>query len=133
MHTLSLHDALPIFGEILFDEQKLPGGKRNKSGTWATDAQVLDELAAQGHPLPVKILEHRQLAKLEGTYTDALVRELGARTGRIHASYMMAGPATGRLASTEPNLQNIPVRTEEGRKIREAFIAEKGHKLVSAD
>jgi len=120
-------------GEILFDEQNLPGGRRSKTGAWSTDASVLDELAAQGHPLPVKILEHRQLAKLKGTYTDALVRELDARTGRIHTSYMMAGAATGRLASTEPNLQNIPVRTEEGRKIREAFIAEKGHKLVSAD
>ena len=120
-------------GEILFDEQKLPGGKRNKSGTWATDAAVLDDLAAQGHPLPVKILEHRQLSKLKGTYTDALVRELDAKTGRIHTSYHMTGAATGRLASTDPNLQNIPVRTEEGRKIREAFIAETGHKLLSAD
>jgi DNA polymerase-1 len=120
-------------GEILFDEQKLPGGKRNKNGSWATDAQVLDDLAAQGHKLPVKILEHRQLAKLKGTYTDALVRELDAKTGRIHTSYHMTGAATGRLASTDPNLQNIPVRTEEGRKIREAFIAEAGCKLMSAD
>ncbi len=120
-------------GEILFDEQKLPGGKRNKNGSWATDAGVLDDLAAQGHPLPVKILEHRQLSKLKGTYTDALVRELDAKTGRIHTSYHMTGAATGRLASTDPNLQNIPVRSEEGRKIREAFIAEKGHKLLSAD
>jgi DNA polymerase-1 len=120
-------------GEILFDEQKLPGGRRSKTGAWSTDASILDELAAQGHALPVKILEHRQIAKLKGTYTDALVRELDARTGRIHTSYMMTGAATGRLASTDPNLQNIPVRTEEGRKIREAFIAEKGHKLVSAD
>ncbi|HSH99184.1 MAG TPA: DNA polymerase I, partial [Reyranella sp.] len=120
-------------GEILFDEQKLPGGRRSKTGAWSTDAAVLDELAAQGHPLPVKILEHRQIAKLKGTYTDALVRELDARTGRIHTSYMMTGAATGRLASTDPNLQNIPVRTEEGRKIRQAFIAEPGHKLVSAD
>lgn len=119
--------------EILFDEQNLPGGRRSKTGAWSTDAAILDELAAQGHALPVKILEHRQIAKLKGTYTDALVRELDARTGRIHTSYMMTGAATGRLASTEPNLQNIPVRTEEGRKIREAFIAEKGHKLVSAD
>jgi DNA polymerase-1 len=120
-------------GEILFDEQKLPGGKRSKNGAWSTDAAVLDELAAQGHPLPVKILEHRQLAKLKGTYTDALVRELDPKTGRIHTSYHMTGAATGRLASTDPNLQNIPVRTEEGRKIREAFIAEKGHQLLSAD
>jgi len=120
-------------GEILFDEQKLPGGRRSKTGAWSTDASILEELAAQGHVLPVKILEHRQIAKLKGTYTDALVRELDARTGRVHTSYMMTGAATGRLASTEPNLQNIPVRTEEGRKIREAFIAEKDHKLVSAD
>jgi DNA polymerase-1 len=120
-------------GEILFDEQKLPGGKRNKNGSWATDASVLDDLAAQGHALPVKILEHRQLAKLKGTYTDALVRELDPKTDRVHTSYHMTGAATGRLASTDPNLQNIPVRTEEGRKIRHAFIAEKGHQLLSAD
>ncbi|WP_439609966.1 DNA polymerase I [Reyranella sp.] len=120
-------------GEILFDEQKLPGGKRNKNGSWATDASVLDDLAAQGHPLPVKILEHRQLAKLKGTYTDALMRQVDARTGRVHTSYHMTGAATGRLASTDPNLQNIPVRSEEGRKIRQAFIAEAGHKLLSAD
>ncbi len=120
-------------GEILFDEQKLPGGKRNKSGAWSTDASVLEELATQGHPLPVKILEHRQLAKLKSTYTDALVRQVDAKTGRVHTSYHMTGAATGRLASTDPNLQNIPVRTEEGRKIRQAFIAETGHKLLSAD
>jgi len=120
-------------GEILFDEQKLPGGKRSKTGAWSTDASVLEDLAAQGHPLPVKILEHRQISKLKGTYTDALVRELDAKTGRVHTSYHMTGAATGRLASTDPNLQNIPVRTEEGRKIREAFIAEKGCKLMSAD
>ena len=120
-------------GEILFDEQKLPGGKRNKNGSWATDASVLEDLAAQGHPLPVKILEHRQLAKLKGTYTDALMRQVDARTGRVHTSYHMTGAATGRLASTDPNLQNIPVRSEEGRKIRQAFIAETGHKLLSAD
>jgi DNA polymerase-1 len=120
-------------GEILFDEQKLPGGKRNKNGAWATDASVLDDLAAQGHALPVKILEHRQLAKLKSTYTDALMREVDAKTGRVHTSYHMTGAATGRLASTDPNLQNIPVRTEEGRKIRQAFIAETGCKLLSAD
>jgi DNA polymerase I len=120
-------------GEILFDEQKLPGGKRNKNGSWATDAGVLEDLAATGHPLPVKILEHRQLAKLKGTYTDALVRQIDKRTGRVHTSYHMTGAATGRLASTDPNLQNIPIRSEEGRKIRQAFIAEQGHKLLSAD
>jgi len=120
-------------GEILFDEMKLPGGKRNKSGTWSTDASVLEELAEQGHELPGKLLEHRQLAKLKGTYTDALVAEINPRTRRVHTSYMMTGAATGRLASTDPNLQNIPVRTEDGRKIRKAFIAEAGHKLLSAD
>ncbi|MGD9882990.1 MAG: DNA polymerase I [Reyranella sp.] len=120
-------------GEILFDEQKLPGGRRNKNGSWATDVSILEDLAAQGHALPVKIMEHRQIAKLKGTYTDALVRELDQKTGRVHTSYQMTGAATGRLASTDPNLQNIPVRTEEGRKIREAFIAEQGHKLLSAD
>ena len=120
-------------GEVLFDEQKLPGGRRNKTGSWATDANILEDLAAQGHALPVKILEQRQLAKLKGTYTDALVREIDAKTGRVHTSYQMTGAATGRLSSTDPNLQNIPIRTEEGRKIRQAFIAEQGHKLLSAD
>ncbi|MBM3644377.1 MAG: DNA polymerase I [Alphaproteobacteria bacterium] len=120
-------------GEILFDEQKLPGGRRNKTGAWSTDASVLDDLAAQGHALPVKVLEYRQLAKLKSTYTDALVREVRPATGRVHTSYHMTGAATGRLASTDPNLQNIPVRTEEGRKIREAFVAEPGHALLSAD
>ena len=120
-------------GEILFDEQNLPGGKRNKNGSWATDVSILEDLAAQGHALPVKIMEHRQISKLKGTYTDALVRELDAKTGRVHTSYQMTGAATGRLASTDPNLQNIPVRTEEGRKIRQAFIAETGNKLLSAD
>ncbi|TXL74857.1 DNA polymerase I [Vineibacter terrae] len=120
-------------GEILFDEMKLPGGKRNKSGTWSTDASVLEELAEQGHELPRKLLEHRQLAKLKGTYTDALVAEINPRTKRVHTSYQMTGASTGRLASTDPNLQNIPVRTEDGRKIRRAFIAEAGHKLLSAD
>jgi len=120
-------------GEILFDEMKLPGGRRNKSGTWGTDASVLEELAEQGHELPRKLLEHRQLAKLKGTYTDALVAEINPRTKRVHTSYLMTGASTGRLASTDPNLQNIPVRTEDGRKIRKAFIAEPGHKLLSAD
>jgi DNA polymerase-1 len=120
-------------GEILFDEMNLPGGKRIKSGAWSTDAQILDELAEQGHELPRKLLEHRQLAKLKGTYTDALVAEINPQTGRVHTSYHMTGASTGRLASTDPNLQNIPVRTEDGRKIRKAFIAEPGHKLLSAD
>ncbi|MGE0421746.1 MAG: DNA polymerase I [Reyranellaceae bacterium] len=120
-------------GEILFDEMKLPGGKRNKNGAWATDVGILEELADAGHALPRAIMEHRQLAKLKGTYTDALVTQIDRRTGRVHTSYHMTGASTGRLASTDPNLQNIPVRTEDGRKIRRAFVAEKGHILLSAD
>ncbi len=120
-------------GEILFDDMKLPGGKRNKNGAWATDVGILEDLAAAGHALPKAIMEHRQLAKLKGTYTDSLVGEIDRATGRVHTSYHMTGASTGRLASTDPNLQNIPVRTEDGRKIRKAFIAEKGHTLLSAD
>ncbi|MBL8673550.1 MAG: DNA polymerase I [Rhodospirillales bacterium] len=120
-------------GEILFDEQKLPGGKRNKNGAWGTDAGVLEDLATAGHALPKTVLEHRSLAKLKGTYTDALVQQIDRRTGRVHTSYHMTGASTGRLASTDPNLQNIPVRTEDGRKIRKAFIAEDGNVLLSAD
>jgi len=120
-------------GEILFDDMKLPGGKRNKNGAWATDVGILEELADAGHALPKAIMEHRQLAKLKGTYTDSLVTEIDRTTGRVHTSYHMTGASTGRLASTDPNLQNIPVRTEDGRKIRKAFVAEKGHTLLSAD
>ena len=120
-------------GEILFEKMSLEGGKRTKTGAWATDHQVLEDLAAQGHDLPVKVLEWRQLAKLKSTYTDALPEFINPTTGRIHTSFAMAAASTGRLASTDPNLQNIPVRTEEGREIRTAFVAEKGNKLISAD
>ncbi len=120
-------------GEILFDEQKLEGGRKTKTGAWSTDADVLDQLAAEGHDLPQKILDWRLVAKLKSTYTDTLGQQIDRVTGRVHTSYLMAGAATGRLASTEPNLQNIPVRTEEGRRIRRAFVAARGHKLVSAD
>lgn len=120
-------------GEILFDKMSLPGGKRNKNGAWATGAEVLDDLAAQGHELPQRILDWRQLSKLKSTYTDALVNEINPDTGRIHTNYGMAGASTGRLSSNEPNLQNIPVRTEEGRKIREAFIPKEGCTLISVD
>jgi DNA polymerase-1 len=121
-------------GDILFDELKLPGGKKGKTGAYATGAEVLDELAANsGHPLPQKVLDWRQLTKLKSTYTDALQNEIDATTGRVHTSYAMALTSTGRLSSSDPNLQNIPVRTEEGRKIRHAFVAEPGHKLVSVD
>ena len=120
-------------GEILFDRMKLPGGKRMKTGAWGTDAGVLQGLAEQGHELPARILEWRQLAKLKSTYADALVGQINPQTGRVHTSYAMAVASTGRLSSTDPNLQNIPVRTEEGQRIRRAFVAEPGHVLVSAD
>jgi DNA polymerase-1 len=120
-------------GEILFDKMQLEGGKRTKTGAWVTDSDILEELAEKGHPLPRTILDWRMLQKLRSTYTEALQAAIHPKTGRVHTSYMMAGAQTGRLASTDPNLQNIPVRTEEGRKIREAFIPEDGNVLVSAD
>jgi DNA polymerase-1 len=120
-------------GEILFDTMKLPGGKRMKTGAWGTDASVLQGLAEQGHDLPARILEWRQLAKLKSTYTDALAEQINPATRRVHTSFAMAIASTGRLSSTDPNLQNIPIRTEEGSRIRRAFIAEPGHVLVSAD
>jgi DNA polymerase-1 len=120
-------------GEILFDELGLGGNQRKtKTGAYATDADVLEELAAQ-HPLPRVVLDWRQLQKLTRTYTDALVEQINPDTGRVHTSYALAATSTGRLSSTDPNLQNIPIRTEEGRKIREAFVAEDGHVLMSAD
>ncbi len=120
-------------GEVLFDEMKLPGGKRMKTGAWGTDSSVLQGLADQGNELASRILEWRQLAKLKSTYADALVDQINPETGRVHTSFAMAIAATGRLSSTDPNLQNIPIRTEEGSRIRRAFIAEPGHVLVSAD
>ncbi|MCJ8325410.1 MAG: DNA polymerase I [Rhizobiales bacterium] len=120
-------------GEILFEKLGLPGGKKTKTGAWQTGAKVLDDLAAEGHELPVKMLEWRGLSKLKSTYTDSLPNHINPNTGRIHTSYAMAHTTTGRLASTDPNLQNIPVRTEEGRQIRTAFISEAGHHLISAD
>jgi DNA polymerase-1 len=120
-------------GEILFDKMSLPGGRRTKTGAWSTDAAALEELAAEGHDLPRKVLEWRALAKLKSTYTDALPNYIHPQTGRVHTSYTLAATTTGRLSSQEPNLQNIPVRTPEGRAIRKAFVAEKGKKLISAD
>jgi DNA polymerase I len=120
-------------GDILFGKLGLPGGTKTKTGQWATGARVLDELAEQGHPLPQKILDWRQVTKLKSTYTDALPGYVNPDTHRVHTSYALAATPTGRLSSSEPNLQNIPIRTEEGRKIRRAFIATPGHKLVSAD
>jgi DNA polymerase-1 len=120
-------------GEILFDKMSLAGGRRTKTGAWSTDAATLEELAAQGHELPRKVLEWRLLAKLKSTYTDALPTYIHPGTGRVHTSYALAATTTGRLASTDPNLQNIPVRTAEGRAIRKAFVAETGNRLISAD
>ena len=120
-------------GIVLFDHLKLPGGKRLATGGYATGAKILEELAADGHELPTLVLDWRQLAKLKSTYTDALQERINPETGRVHTSYVIAGANTGRLASTDPNLQNIPVRTEEGRRIREAFTAEDGHVLLSLD
>ncbi|HHB81237.1 MAG TPA: DNA polymerase I, partial [Aliiroseovarius sp.] len=120
-------------GEILFDEMGLEGGKKGKTGAYATGAQVLEDLAAEGSELAARVLDWRQLSKLKSTYTDALQEHIHPETGRVHTSYAITGASTGRLASTDPNLQNIPVRSEEGRRIREAFIATPGHKLVSLD
>src|ERR1700754_2467499 len=120
-------------GEILFDKMKMEGGRKTKTGAWSTDSDVLEDVAAQGAPVAKKVLDWRGLAKLRGTYTEALPTYINAKTGRVHTSYAMASTSTGRLASTDPNLQNIPVRTEEGRRIRQAFIAPKGRKLISAD
>ncbi len=120
-------------GEILFDEMNLAGGRKGKTGAYGTGADVLEDLAAQGHDLPARVLDWRQLEKLRSTYTDALQAQINPATGRVHTCYAMAVASTGRLSSTDPNLQNIPVRTEEGRRIRAAFVADAGMKLVSAD
>jgi DNA polymerase-1 len=120
-------------GEILFDKMSLPGGRRTKTGAWSTDAAALEELAAEGHELPRKVLDWRLLAKLKSTYTDALPTYIHPETGRVHTTYALAASTTGRLSSVEPNLQNIPVRTSEGRAIRKAFVADRGKKLISAD
>lgn len=120
-------------GEVLFDELRLEGGHKGKSGAYATGADVLESLAAEGHELPATVLEWRQLDKLKSTYTDALVEQINPRTGRVHTSFAMAAASTGRLSSTNPNLQNIPIRTEDGRKIRHAFVAEPDRVLLSLD
>lgn len=120
-------------GEILFDKMGLKGGRKGKSGDWSTDQSELERLERDGVPIARKILEWRQLAKLKSTYTDALQQQINARTGRVHTSYSLVGAQTGRLSSTDPNLQNIPIRTETGRQIRDAFIAAPGHVLIAAD
>ena len=120
-------------GDILFGKMALPGGTKTKTGQWSTGARELEELAEQGHQLPRKILDWRRVSKLRSTYTEALPNHVNPTTHRVHTSYALAATSTGRLSSSEPNLQNIPIRTEEGRKIRKAFVAAPGMKLVSAD
>ncbi len=131
-HPFNLGSAKQL-GEVLFDEMGIPGGKRMKTGAWGTDAAVLQGLADQGVELAARVLDWRQLAKLKSTYADALVEQINPATGRVHTSFAQAIASTGRLSSTDPNLQNIPVRTEEGGRIRRAFVAEPGNVLVSAD
>ncbi|HZP69800.1 MAG TPA: DNA polymerase I [Pseudolabrys sp.] len=120
-------------GDILFGQMGLPGGTKTKTGQWSTGARTLEDLAEQGHKLPQVILDWRQVSKLRSTYTDALPAYVNPTTHRVHTSYALAATSTGRLSSSEPNLQNIPIRTEDGRKIRRAFVASPGMKLVSAD
>ncbi len=120
-------------GEVLFNQMGLQGGKKTKTGDWSTSVSVLEKLSLEGHEIVQKILDYRQMAKLKSTYTDALQEQINPATGRVHTSYSMAYVNTGRLSSSDPNLQNIPIRTEEGRKIRKAFIADAGHTLLSVD
>ncbi|MCJ1899583.1 DNA polymerase I, partial [Paracoccus versutus] len=120
-------------GEILFQRMGLAGGKQGKTGAFSTGAEVLEDLAAEGHELPARVLDWRAISKLKSTYTDALPLHVNPETGRVHTCYSIAGAQTGRLASTDPNLQNIPVRTDEGRRIREAFVAGPGMRIVSLD
>lgn len=120
-------------GEILFGKMGLKGGKKGKSGDYSTDVTVLEKLAEDGVEIARKVLDWRQLSKLKSTYTDALQQQINPKTGRVHTSYSLTGAQTGRLSSNDPNLQNIPIRTEIGRRIREAFVAEPGHVLLSAD
>jgi DNA polymerase-1 len=119
-------------GDVLFEKLQLPGGKKGKTGAYGTDASILEQLSPL-HPVPAQVLEWRQLTKLKSTYADALGDVIDSHTGRVHTSFALAATATGRLSSSEPNIQNIPIRTEEGRKIRHAFVAEPGHLLLSAD
>jgi DNA polymerase-1 len=120
-------------GDIMFGKMGLPGGSKTKTGAWSTSASILEDLAEEGHAFPRKVLKWRQVSKLKSTYTDALPTFINPATNRVHTCYALAATTTGRLSSSDPNLQNIPVRTEEGRKIRKAFVATPGHKLVSAD
>ena len=120
-------------GEVLYNELKIAALKKTKKGGFATSAAVLEDLAFKGHKLPDRVLDWRQLTKLKNTYTDTLPKHLNATTNRVHTSFLLAATTTGRLASSEPNLQNIPIKTEDGKAIRKAFIAENDHYLISAD
>jgi len=120
-------------GDVLFNQMGLKGGRKGKSGTWSTDVTELERLSREGVPIAALVLEWRQLTKLRSTYTEALQQQINKETGRVHTSYSLSGAQTGRLSSTDPNLQNIPIRTEIGRRIRDAFIAEPGHVMLSAD
>ena len=131
-HPFNLGSPKQI-GDVLFGEQGLPGGRKTATGAWSTDADTLESLSAGGHPLPLTILEHRQLAKLKGTYADALIYAAHPRDGRVRCTFMLANSSTGRLSATEPNLQNIPIRTEVGRQLRTVFVAAPGNVLISAD
>jgi DNA polymerase-1 len=120
-------------GDILFGQMGLKGGRKGKSGTWSTDVTELERLAKEGVPIARLVLDWRQLTKLKSTYTDALQQQINRETGRVHTSYSLSGAQTGRLSSTDPNLQNIPIRTEIGRRIRDAFVAEPGYVMLAAD
>ena len=137
IHTLAGHPftigSPKQLGEVLFEEIGLASGRKGKSGAYSTGADILEELAAQGHDLPARVLDWRQLTKLKSTYTDALIGHIDPATRRVHTTFTMTAANTGRLSSNDPNLQNIPIRTEEGRRIRRAFVAAPGHVLLSAD
>ncbi len=120
-------------GDVLFGSMGLPGGQKTKTGAWSTSADALEDLAEQGHEIVGKVLEWRELSKLRSTYADALPEAINPATGRVHTSFSMAWTNTGRLSSSDPNLQNIPIRTENGKKIRTAFIPEEGCELLSVD
>ena len=131
-HTFNIGSPKQL-GVVLFDEHNLPAPKLTKTGTYITDADVLENLVQKGHILPEKVLQWRSLAKLQSTYVEGLLSQINIKTGRVHTSYSLAGTATGRLSSSEPNVQNIPIRTEDGRRIRKAFVAEKGCTLIALD
>ncbi len=137
IHRLAGHEfnvgSPKQLGEVLFGELGLPGGEKGKNGAYSTSSDILEPLAEQGHEIVAKLLDWRALAKLMSTYTDALQEQIAPKTGRVHTSFSLVGAATGRLSSTEPNLQNIPIRTEDGRAIRRAFVAAPGHVLLSID